>query len=186
MKKSVEIWKPVKGFEGIYEISNFGRLKSFKTDKNGFILQQTNKKNGYFSVVLKSRFLTKHTRIHRLVAEAFIDNPENKKEVNHIDLNKQNNHFKNLEWVTPKENIKHAMENGVNFCAKMIESNIAKSKRILQKSLDGVEIAVYKNSKIASEQTGVCRRNILQVAGKSEYKKGMVRSQAGGFKWEFL
>ena len=99
----MEIWKNVPEFNGIYQISNLGRLKSFKEIKSGRILSNINRQGGYLSVVLQYKGFIRYTRIHRLVAETFISNPDNKPEVNHIDGNKQNNCVDNLEWVTRKE-----------------------------------------------------------------------------------
>lgn len=182
-----EIWKSVKGFEGIYEISNFGNLKSFKKEKNGYILSNVNKKKGYVSVILKSKELKKSTRIHRLVAETFLENPENKSQVNHINGIKNDNRLVNLEWCTSSENVNHSIRMNENQLNGMINYNQnIRPKKIVQKSLSGLKIEVFNNSKEAFLKTGVCARNILQVASKTEYKKGLKRSQAGGYKWDFL
>jgi len=186
IENSKELWKPVKGFESVYQISNHGRLKSFKSDKKGRILSNVNKKGGYLSVVLKNGSCKKYTRIHRLVAEHFIKNPLNKKEVNHKDLNKQNNHYKNLEWVTPKENMKHAIKNNSNITKGIINYNkYIKPRKIIQLNKNLEFINVFNNAKEANEKTSVCARNILQVANKTEYKQGKTRKQAGGFVWVF-
>lgn len=176
-----EIWKDIKGFENIYQISNFGNLKSLKKDKKGRILKNTNKKGDYFSVVLRNKSNVKHTRIHRLVAETFIPNPNNYPFVNHIDGNKQNNHFKNLEWCTAKQNFEHAKKIGL-----WEYNHPYKHKKVCQYDLNGNFIEEYSNSKIASIKTGVCARNILQVANKEPFNnKGGIRKQAGGFIWRF-
>ena len=94
-----------------YYISSKGSLKNIQTDK---ILKMTNKYGDYFSVVLYLNEKRKSTRIHRLVAEAFIPNPDNKPQVNHIDGNKQNNCVENLEWVTAKQNLEHAYNNNLS------------------------------------------------------------------------
>lgn len=186
-KMQTEAWKDVPDFKGIYQISNFGNLKSFKALSDGRILKNTNKKNGYFSVVLRHGENVKYTRIHRLVAENFIDIPLNKNQVNHIDGNKQNNHVSNLEWVTASENVNHSITINPNQLDKMIEWNtLIKPKKIKQISLKGDFIQIFNNSREAFLSTGVCARNILQVAHRTEYKKGKVRSQAGGFKWDLL
>ncbi len=116
-----EIWKAVKGFEKYYQISNHGRLKSLKrTWMSGIkskrshpeMILKTQIIKGYETVLLNDA--GKHLRkIHRLVAECFIENPSNKKNVNHKDGNKLNNHVENLEWNTVKENEFHAMINGL-------------------------------------------------------------------------
>lgn len=182
----MELWKEIKGFEGVYSVSNYGRIKSFKKSKEGFILSNVNKNGGYLSIVLSKGENIKYTRCHRLVAEYFLQKIEGKTQVNHKDFDKQNNHYLNLEWVTPKENIKHLIDSGKDFTSEMIYNNrFIRPKKIIQKSLNGDFIALYQNAKEANFYSGVCQRNILQVASKTEYKTGKTRSQAGGFIWEF-
>lgn len=182
-----EIWKDIPGYEGYYQVSNFGRLKSFKKNPNGVIMKNTNKKGWYFTVVLQGKnkpYTTK--RIHRLVAELFVVNPENKLFVNHKDLNKQNNHYLNLEWVTCKENVIHSVRNNPKSIKNMVERNkFLRPKNIYQYALNGTQINSFSNSKEAENITGVCRRNILHVACKTEYAPGKIRKQAGGFIWSF-
>lgn len=102
----IEIWKPIKGFEEKYEISNLGRVKSLISHK---ILKPITQSPGYYNIGLESKkFL-----IHRLVAEAFVDNPENYDCVNHIDGNKKNNLPENLEWCNRFINNNHAFNNGL-------------------------------------------------------------------------
>lgn len=181
-----EVWKDVKGFEDIYQISNKGRLKSFKRMKDGYILSTKNSKGDYLSVVLEYKDLKRYVRIHTLVAEAFIPNPYNKPQVNHKDGDKQNNCVENLEWVTEKENIRHAIKQNPKMLKGMIRYNrIIRPRTIQQLSMGGKLLAEYSNAVEASKATGVCHRNILQVASKDEYKPGKVRKQAGGFRWRY-
>lgn len=107
----VEIWKDVIGYEGLYQVSNLGRVKSFKF-KNERLLGGTINHNGYRVVNLTKNGITKHKFVHRLVANAFIDNPQGKPFVNHIDSNPLNNMVSNLEWCTQSENVHHAMLKG--------------------------------------------------------------------------
>lgn len=108
-----EIWKDIEGYEGIYQVSNLGRVRSLDRKvwnyiKKGRILKSHSNGHGYQNVSLHNENkIEKHAYIHILVAKAFIPNPENKKEVNHKDFNKENNCADNLEWVTREENKKH-------------------------------------------------------------------------------
>lgn len=106
MKK--EIWKVIKGYEGLYEISSWGRVKSIaRNTTKGGIRKLHKSKGGYYSVILIKNGLHKGYRINRLVAEAFIPNPENKPFVNHINSIKTDNNVINLEWCTARENNTH-------------------------------------------------------------------------------
>lgn len=106
-----EEWRSVQGYEGIYKISNFGRVFS---EKRKLIMSPSKIAEGYLGVTFRTPGKRKTPRVHRLVAIHFIDNPENKPEVNHIDGDKTNNHYKNLEWCTRSENMKHAFSLGLN------------------------------------------------------------------------
>lgn len=115
----MEEWKDIAGFEGMYQVSNVGQVRSLdRVDNRGYkqkgrtVKPSTSK--GYQNAHLCK--LSKYTTIsiHRLVALAFISNPDNRPQVNHIDGNKQNNHISNLEWATAKENINHAWDNGLS------------------------------------------------------------------------
>jgi hypothetical protein len=111
-----EVWKPIEGFNGRYEVSNMGRINSNVVPWKDTILKpRKNKPNGYLRVGLRKEPYSKiiFLRVHRIVAETFIENPENKAEVNHIDGDKNNNCIYNLEWVTREENIKHAFKTGL-------------------------------------------------------------------------
>lgn len=101
-------WKLIEGFDGIYSVSNYGDVKNNRT---GRLMKQRKTEKGYLRVGLTTNGKPKCMRVHRLVAQAFIPNPENKPEVNHIDFNKKNNCVNNLEWVTGKENAKHSLGN---------------------------------------------------------------------------
>lgn len=103
-----ESWKDVKGYEGLYQVSNFGRVKKVT---NGMILKSNMNSNGYIRLNLSKNNVASNKKIHRLVAEAFIPNPENKPQANHIDEDKTNNHASNLEWMTAQENNNHGTRN---------------------------------------------------------------------------
>lgn len=98
-----EIWKDIAGWEGLYQVSTCGRVKSLKYGKER-ILKQSKNSSGYLTVSLYIEGKTFSKVVHRLVAIAFIPNPENKIEVNHIDEDKKNNRLENLNWMTSKEN----------------------------------------------------------------------------------
>lgn len=111
-----EIWKPILGYEGYYEISNTGRVKSLPRKGKGghsgkILMPQVS--SGYHKVCLCLNQQKLQKQIHRLVASAFIPNPLNKPEVNHINLNKFDNMLSNLEWVTSSENTIHAYNLGI-------------------------------------------------------------------------
>ena len=102
--KSMEIFKDIEGYEGLYMISSWGRVKRIRD--NSFLNPEITKK-GYLRVSLYKNKTRKHFKIHRLVAFAFIDNADNKPQINHKDGNKINNSFTNLEWCTDEENKEH-------------------------------------------------------------------------------
>lgn len=120
-----EIWKDIQGYEGLYQVSNFGRIKSlsrliFRKNGNNYstkeiIMTLVFTKNKYLTIKLRKGDSSIRFFIHRLVAKAFIPNPEMKKQINHLDGNKTNNLVSNLVWSTQSENIRHAFENGLNY-----------------------------------------------------------------------
>jgi hypothetical protein len=117
-----EIWLPVVGYEGLYEVSNFGRVKNLnklaKTNGGGVrcytekILRLQKRSAGYAQVGLRKSKRQTSKLVHRLVAAAFIPNPENKPCVNHKNSNRFDNRVENLEWCTPAENLQHAIDCG--------------------------------------------------------------------------
>lgn len=115
--QSSELWKTIEGYPD-YRISDRGRVISLKGDIPRFLNPATDT-HGYLKVSLSENSKCDHNcRIHKLVAAAFIPNPENKPEINHIDGNKTNNHVSNLEWVTRSENSRHAFKTGLNAVCK--------------------------------------------------------------------
>jgi len=156
----MEKWKDIIGYENLYQISNFGRVKRLEKtiiDSKGRkyfykenILAGDNSKSEYRKVVLTKNRKNRTFRIHRLVAQGFILNPKGKKEVNHLDGNKLNNRADNLEWATGEENSQHAARIGLihqkgskNNFSKLIESDVkriysmARSKLLTQSEIAG-------------------------------------------------
>lgn len=125
----VEIWKPIEGTDGRYEVSNTGKIRSLNYNKTGQIkeLKQKTDRYGYKTVIIHMDGKQKYPSIHRLVANAFIPNPQNKPQVNHISGDKTDNRVENLEWCTASENVKHA------FGAGLKASSIAHAKDVILK-----------------------------------------------------
>ena len=158
-----EIWKPVQGFESLYEISNFGRVKSigkYNTCKRG-IMKPMVDPCGYEHVALYNQNNRKDISIHRLVAIAFIPNPNGYKYVNHIDENRTNNVVSNLEWCTNSYNIAYS-----------------RGKRVCQFTKDGEYLATYNCIQDASREYGIPTTNISKCC------KG-IRHTAGGYVWYY-
>jgi hypothetical protein len=110
----IEIYNWIKGYENLYKVSNYGNVKTYnwRNSKREAILKPAKTKDGYLQVALQKDGKLKSFKVHRLVALTFLDNPENKPQVNHIDCDKTNNKITNLEWVTAKENTAHSIKMG--------------------------------------------------------------------------
>lgn len=168
-----EIWKKIENTN--FSISNYGNVKNNKTGK---ILQQQVNRRGYCVVrvsVRKSKTccIKETFRIHRLVAQYFIPNPEDKPQVNHIDGDKLNNNVSNLEWVTNKENAKHAIENGLweNVFKASQQSNEKRKRKIMAKNIETGEISYFDS--IAEAERAFNTRHITDVLkGKRSHTKG--------------
>ena len=175
-----EEWRDVVGYEGLYQVSSMGRVKSLerkvpkgygeRTVKERILKPKTNR-YGYLIVGLYAGGKRKMFFVHRLVCQAFHDNPENKLDVNHINENKTDNRACNLEWSTRKENCNHGTRN--------VRMAIAKSRPIAQYTLNGKLLKVWPSAKEVGRQTGFSRRNICKAA-KGNYK------QAYGFRWKYV
>lgn len=181
-----EEWKAIKDFDD-YQISNTGKIRHYTKRYGWRTLKDTDSKGWYFSRVIKnSQGETKSIRLHRLVAEYFIGEIPEGYQVHHKDGNKQNNSVENLEIVTAWEHRAKTAEMMPELCKGMNNYNrYERPRRIQQYTVDGQFVAEFANSVIAEKYTGVCQRNILQVANKTPYKEGKVRNQAGGFIWKY-
>ena len=149
-----EIWKDIKGYEGLYQVSNLGMVKSLNYHLTGRIKKLKLVKNaqGYMVVTLHKGKEIKVQKVHRLVAETFIPNSNNLPQVNHIDGNKENNNVNTLEWCTSSENQKHAYRTGLNKPRYGRENHL--SKKVIQYDLNMKEIARYANAREVERQLG--------------------------------
>ena len=174
-----EIWKDIKGYEGLYQVSNLGRIKRvlFKNNKTTIIkekiLKYTVKNNGYCKVNLYKNNKQKTYHIHRLVAEAFIPNRDNSLEINHKDGNKKNNCINNLEWITHKENIQHGVKTG-------LITNIDKAKNVLQFDKSMNQIGQYNSVKEVARKLGYDATSIAGCCRSKKYCK-----TAYGYIWRY-
>ena len=181
-----EIWRDiniVKGinFKRLYQVSNFGRIKSFKRYKKlnnnklvptyGGILTNQKTQYGYETIALSKDKKIKTIFIHKLVALEFIKNIFNKEFVNHINGIKDDNRVENLEWVTRQENVDHAWATG-------LMTGQHNSKEVLMLSLDGKPLIIFSSQAEGGRMTKAHKTKISECClGK--------RKTAGGYKWEF-
>jgi len=149
-----EIWKDILNYEGYYQISNYGRVKSLKRsyytggkwEERIYKVRLTN--NGYEYARLSKNNKRKNYPIHRLVAIHFIVNPKNKPEINHIDGVKNNNYVNNLEWCTSSENKRHAFKIGLNnnkgekhFASKLTQNEVDTIRQKLSNGVRGIDLS---------------------------------------------
>lgn len=164
------LWKPVIGYEGIYEVSSTGAIRNIKT---GHILKAKEERNGYMRVHLSKNGIAKSVLLHRIVAEAFLENPENLPTVNHIDENKQNNNACNLEWCDMSYQNKY----GNGACRR----NKAKERAVVQLNMNGEYVQTWTSIKSAADALGLRTSSIICVCkGKRRYKS------TGGHKFRYL
>ena len=188
----MEIWKDIQGYEGLYQVSNLGRVKSLariakgRNDSErqiGGRFRSTNNlmANGYKMVSLSKDKTLNNFLVHRLVAEAFCDKRNSDAVVNHIDGNKQNNSASNLEWCSRSYNQIHAFKVlGVkpsNPWSGVCSKDHPRSKPIIMKK-DGSVIREFHSAVDAEKETGISRKNILHCL------KGKHMS-AGGYNWSY-
>lgn len=175
-----EIWKDVIEYEGLYQVSNFGRVRSTYRYKK--VLTPILVNSGYNQVQLCKNGKVKAMLLHRLVASAFLENIGNKPCVNHKDGDKSNNSIGNLEWCTYSENERHSYRVLNKKANKtrlgLYGAKCYNHKNIIQLSLNGYTIKEFGSISEASRETGIRHGNIWAVMNGR-------RNHAGGFKWKY-
>lgn len=174
-----ELWRWVVGYEGLYMVSSYGRVMSvpkraarsngYMASYDGQILSPSNNTKGYPSVSLHRDGRGRTRAIHRLVAEAFVPNPEGLPSVNHIDEDKTNNSVENLEWCTLEYNNNYGTRNN------RISATTANTVQML---LDGKVVAEYPSARKAYEATGTTPSHISECCNGK-------RKTANGFQWRY-
>lgn len=169
----MENWKNVVGYEGYYEVSDLGNVRSVTRVKRGKVLSPSKRQHGYLGVQLYGKggnarkFRT--FSVHRLVAEAFIPNPENKPEVNHKDEDKTNNRVENLEWVSHKENM-----NRGTLPKRFKGRKSHRARPILQFDTNGNLIGEYESASDAGKKLNLSYKNIQNSLYKGQLAYGYV------------
>lgn len=171
-----EIWKDIKDYEGIYKISNTGKIWSCKRK----IEMKQKLSKGYLLIGLYKEGIQKTFSVHRLVSKAFIENPLDKKEVNHIDENKINNKASNLEWCTSKENANHGTRNKRISEWVLNNGNLTiKSVAMLDKQT-GVVLAEFETINDAYRHLGKNINGNISSVCKGKY------NSIYGYKWKYI
>lgn len=182
----MEIWKDIEGYNGKYQISNYGNIRSFSRWKNGGLLSPSTCGNPgpYKHVILikSKRKDGKNFYIHRLVAQHFVENPDNLPEVNHIDGNTLNNRADNLEWCTRKYNAQHAGESGLLSKAHAFERGAKhpRAKSVLQKTKSGELVREWESVNQIQRETRYLASSIFCCCN---HRKGY--KSAYGYIWEY-
>jgi hypothetical protein len=161
-----EEWRDVVGYEGLYEVSNYGNIRNYKTKiKKLFVFD----KKGYVRVSLYKNSKPTMKRVHRFVALAFISNPLKKSQVNHIDGDKDNNIVSNLEWVTNQENMTHAIKSGL---FDNVRNNNKGSKNNSAKLTENDVFEIRKsdlNYSVLAKKYNVDRSNIYLIVKRKKW-----------------
>lgn len=171
MNKEPEIWVDIVGYEGLYSISNLGRIASHHRGENRILHPATHKWNGYSYVDLSKNGVRKSFRVHVLVAKHFLPNPQGLVDINHKDEDKLNNRVDNLEWCTKSYNI--------NYGTRNARQRVKMCKPVVQYYKNGERIRTYDSIRQASQITGISAPHILRSCKK-------IRPSAGGYVWRYL
>lgn len=179
----MEIWKDIQGYEGLYQVSNYGKVRSLHyrhTDEiKELFLKPHNR--GYLQVELHKNGKRRMFTVHRLVALAFVDGFSESREVNHIDENKHNNRAENLEWVSTSENVLHSVSHRKKVESRNYPKFHARSDKckVVQLSLDGVPIRQWDSTIEVKQELGYSDWSIKQCCrGK--------RKTAYGYMWQYV
>ena len=176
-----EIWKDIQGYEGKYQVSNLGNVKSLNyhgTCKERILIPGKTT-NGYLFVSLSKNSKVKNFKIHRLAAQAFIENTENLLEVNHIDENKLNNRVDNLEWCSHEYNINYGTRSARELETRKLKKCKNAERTVLQFTKDGKFVNEYKSISEAERFTEINQGNICSCCKGRRYKT------AGGYIWKY-
>lgn len=177
----MEIWKDIKGYEGKYMISSMGRVKALNYHRSGKekIMSPELMKKGYLRARLMKDGISERIMIHRLVATHFIDNPDDKPQVDHIDGDKANNRVENLRWCTNQENCNNPVT--ITKYSNRKGYRVHHSKPVLQFSDNGMFIDIFDCSHTANKLTNI-HHGVIRGCCNHAYG----RKTAGGFRWEYL
>jgi len=171
---NIEIWRPIKGYEGLYEVSNFGQVRNLNHRKENKLRIKTPQvsRNGYLTIALFKGGVGRRFFVHRLVAVAFIKNPHNLPEIDHIDTNRINNRVENLRWVTRSENHLNEITRGRNSAAwvEMWKSGRMdhNKKRVIQLTRDGDFVKEWESASAAARGVGAPRPAIIMACSGSK------------------